>query len=135
MDSPFNTEAEEQKLRSIREREEEDLARILSEKYGARYIDLTALSINMDALRLLPEERAHKAEAVLFDKNGKHLLLAIHNPENQEAQALEREYKEQGYTLELYLVSNKSLARAYERYVDLSNATASEAGVFSIPAA
>lgn len=135
MPTPFNTDAEDEKLAGIREREEEDLARILSEKYGAHYADLTALSINMDALRMLPEARAHAAEAVLFDKNGKHLLLAIHNPENAEAQVLEREYTEAGYTVERYLVSRKSLARAYERYVDLSNATASEAGIFSVPKA
>lgn len=132
MDNPFDVNAENQKLAGIREREEEDLARILSEKYGVVYTDLTMVSINMDALRILPEARAREAEAVTFDKNGKHLSLALHSPQNPSLPLLEKELTDQGYILNKFMVSAKSLNRAYERYADLSFASESDAGVFSV---
>jgi type IV pilus assembly protein PilB len=129
---PFNTEAEDQKLASIREREEEDLARLLSEKYGMSYTDLTIFPINMDALRLLPEERAKEAHAVVFDKNGKHISVAMKSPENVEVANLLKEFGEQGYIIEQFLVSEKSLDRAFERYADLSLAHENRAGVLDV---
>ncbi len=133
MSLPFNTDAEDQKLATIREREEEDLARILSEKYSIAYTDLTIVPINMDAIRLLPEAKAREAEAVMFDKNGKHLSLAIKNPQNASLPELERSFNEEGYTLNKFLVSQKSLDRAFDRYADMSFATESDAGMFSVP--
>ena len=41
MDLPFDTEHEKTKLAQVREREEEDIASILSDKYGMSYIDLS----------------------------------------------------------------------------------------------
>ena len=75
MPLPFDTNAENQKLSSLREHEEEDLASLLSQKYGLTYADLTVTPVNMDALRLLPEDKARAAEVVVFDKNGKHRNL------------------------------------------------------------
>ncbi|MDB5189298.1 MAG: pilB1 [Parcubacteria group bacterium] len=135
MPLPFDTDAEDQKLATIREREEEDVARILSEKYGFGYTDLTMIPINMDALRLLPEAKARETEAVVFDKNGKHLSLAIVNPNNPTLVKLVQEFEDDNYILEKFLISHKSLARAYDRYKDLSMASESEAGVFTLPKA
>ncbi|MDB5195159.1 MAG: pilB1 [Parcubacteria group bacterium] len=132
MNTPFNTDAEDDKLAAIREREEEDLARILSEKYGATYTDLTIVPINMDALRLLPEEKAREAEAVAFDKNGKHLSVAMHSPQNPHAIALLKEFQDQNFIVDSFMASKKSIDHALERYADLSLALGSEAGVFRL---
>jgi type IV pilus assembly protein PilB len=133
MTLPFNTDAEDQKLASIREREEEDLARILSEKYGTTYTDLTIVPINMDALRMLPEGAAREAEAVVFDKNGKHLSLAMHSPSSAPIAQLQKGFEDQGYIIEKFMASKKSIDHALERYADLSLASGSEAGVFTLP--
>lgn len=132
MPLPFNTNAEDQKLASIREREEEDLARILSEKYNLPYNDLTITPINMDALRLLPLARAQETETVIFDKNGKHLSLAMKSPQNTALPLLEKELTEQGYILNKFLVSQKSLERAFSRYAEFSFSAESDAGVFTL---
>ncbi len=132
MDNPFDTEAEEQKLAALHAREEEDLARILSEKYAYGYTDLTLISLNADALRLVPLERARKAMLVVFDKNGKHLSVALKDPQNEEAAAVMRELEGEGHTLDRFLVSGKSLENAFERYADLSYAHEERAGVLSI---
>jgi hypothetical protein len=55
MPLPFDTEAEDQKLASLRQREEEDLAEVLSSKYGLPYADLSITPVNVDAIRLLSD--------------------------------------------------------------------------------
>jgi hypothetical protein len=51
-------DAEEQKrIDFLRKREEEELAQMLSRKYGVEYVDLSLVAVNTDALRLIPELR------------------------------------------------------------------------------
>jgi len=63
MPLPFDTDAENTKLAEIREREEEELAQILAQKYGVEYVDLGGVAIDNDALRLVPEAVARSAGA------------------------------------------------------------------------
>ncbi len=128
----FDTENEERKLNQLREAEEEDLARILADKYRYTYTDLTIIPINVDALRLLPEAESRSAEIVLFDKSGHHLSVAIHNPQNPGLVAIESALEAQGFILERFLVSRKSLNTAWERYADVSLAQVSRAGIFDL---
>src|SRR3989344_1964332 len=132
MPAHFDTDAEDAKLASIREKEEEDLARILSEKHGLSYADLGGVPVNMDALRTIPEAVAKEAEAIAFDKSGKHVSLAIHNPANLALAKLLNDMNKQGLIVEQFLVSKKSLEKGLSRYVDLSYAHEEHAGVFDI---
>lgn len=130
--SHFDTDAEDAKLAELREKEDEDLAQILSGKYAIPYTDLSIVPVNMDALRLVPEETARKAEVVVFDRVGKKLSLALHNPQNPELSAVISELEGREYTPEKFLVSKRSLEKALSRYQDLSYAHVSTAGVFDI---
>jgi type IV pilus assembly protein PilB len=132
MPAHFDTDAEDAKLASLRAKEEEDLARMLSEKYELPYTDLSIIPINMDALRVIPKERAQEAGAVAFDKTGKHLSIAMREPEGDAAARLITDLEGQGYRISKYLISQASLAVALERYEDLSLAHADRAGVFDI---
>lgn len=132
MPAYFDTDAEDAKLESVREQEEEDLARVLSEKYGFAYTDLTIMPINVDALRLIPEKEAKEAEVVAFDKSGKHLSIALRNPSSVPYAQIEHALEANGFILNRFLVSRKSLERAYARYTELSLASESKAGVFDI---
>jgi len=132
MPLPFDTDAENTKLSEIRGREEEELAQILSQKYGLEYADLSAMPIDNDALRLIPEADAHKAEAVAFHKAGKKLSLAVKNPQNPELAAVIATLEERGVQVEKFLVTGASLTKALGRYEELSLATASSAGSFDI---
>src|SRR5690242_12972305 len=131
---PFDTTKEEAELAAIHEREEEDVAHILSEKYGMIYTDLSLKAINMDALRLIPEEEAKAAQAAAFDVVAKKLSLALADPHNPALGALRDSLKNRGYELTEYLVSKKSLAKALARYAELSLAVLSKPGVFKVPA-
>lgn len=132
MPADFDHSLEEEKLAHVRAEEEEDLVRILSEKHGIPYTDLTFVPVNMDALRIIPEYDARQAKAVAFEKNGKHLSLAIHEPENDALARLKQKLENDGFILQLFLVSEQSLNHAYERYSELSQVAASDAGVLSI---
>lgn len=132
MAAHFDTDAENAKLASLHEQEEEDLTRLLSEKYGLNYTDLTVVPINVDALRLVPEKEAREAEVVAFEKTGKHLSIAFHNPNTSLLKDIEHALESQGFILTRFLVSKKSLERAYGRYAELSFATETKAGVLDI---
>ncbi len=132
MDLPFDTKDAEIKLAEVREREEEDVASILSEKYGMTYTDLSLKEIDNDALRVIPEEEARKAEAAAFAKVSKALSLAVHNPNNPALAALLDDLASRGFTVQQFLVSQKSLERALDRYRELSSTAASKAGSVSI---
>ena len=132
MDLPFDTEGTESKLAEVREREEEDVANILSEKYGIPYADLSLTQIDSDALRLIPEAQARLAEAIAFAKISKTVSLAVHNPNNPALAKLLDDLAGRGFSVKQFLVSAKSLEHAFSRYGELSLATAAKSGTVSV---
>lgn len=119
-------------IEELRHREEEELASVLSQKYGIGYIDLTRVSINTDALRVIPEEEARAAEVAAFDLAGKRLSLAVRSPQHPKLPQVLETLKEHRFEVEQFMVSRASLERAWERYKDLSFAVESKAGVLDI---
>lgn len=129
----FENEAEQDKrLDFLRKQEEEELARVLSNKYGLEYLDLSLISISSEALKLVPEAEARDAEIAAFGRVGKKIRVGVRAPENQKSKAALAKLTELGYEVTPYMVSHESLLRAWERYQDLSYATESKAGVFEI---
>lgn len=120
------------KLAELKRREEEDLASMLSKKYGIEYRDLTRVSINSDALRVIPEAQAREAEVAAFEMTGTKLSLAVRSPQQPKIQPVIDFLKEKGYVVQEFMVSRLSLERAWERYKDLSFATSTKAGVIDI---
>jgi len=132
MDLPFDTKHTDMKLSEVREREEEDVASILSEKYGMPYADLSLREIDNDALRIIPEEVARRAEVVAFAKISKALSLAVHNPNNPTLAKLIEDLTSRGFEVQQFLVSEKSLERAFARYKELAASTSAKAGTVSL---
>ncbi len=116
----------------LRKREEEELAQMLSRKYGVEYVDLSLVAVNSDALRVIPEAEARAAEAAAFGKVNKRLSVAVRAPESDKVKLLVKHLEEQGYEVVLFMCSQESLKRAYARYADLSYATETKAGVFEL---
>lgn len=128
----FNDAEQEKRVEFLKRREEEELAQMLSQKYGVEYVDLTLSAINTDALRVIPEAEAKDAEAAAFGRVNKRLSVAVRAPENPKVKALAQKLTEQGYEVVLFMCSQDSLRRAYQRYADLSYATETKAGVFEL---
>ena len=66
-----NSRKQDDRLHELRTKEEEALAQMLAGKYKVPYVDLTKLSIDSDALRLLSEEESRGAEMAVFRKINK----------------------------------------------------------------
>jgi len=122
----------EARLAELRAREEEELAQVLSQKYGVDYIDLTRVTINTDALRLIGEPQARAAEAAAFNVVGKKVSLAVRSPNHPNLPPIVAELERNNFAITEFMVSRASLERAWSRYKDLSFAIESKEGVFDI---
>ena len=128
----FNEEKQDKKISDLRRSEEEELAKLLSQKYGIPYTDLSAAYINTDALRLIKEAEAKDRKVAAFDIVGKRVALAVQSPETGGVESATKDLLEKGYQPELYMVSTKSLERAWERYSEVSYASETTAGILDI---
>ncbi|MES2623431.1 MAG: type II/IV secretion system protein [Patescibacteria group bacterium] len=128
----FDEDKQKQKLNLMRLEEEERLMKMLSEKYSIEYIDLSTVSINTDALRLINQPDSERAECIIFDIVSRKLSLAFHNPNNPYTEGVVEDLKRKGYTVTLYLTSQTSLKKAWGLYKDLSFAVETEAGSLDI---
>lgn len=128
----FDDKRQEEQLGILRAKEEEDLARMLSEKYGIGYIDLGTIGINIDALRLLTEEEARTGLLAIFEKIDRRLSIAVKSPENDATKKVLAKLSEQGFAPTLYMTSMHSLDRAWSRYAEFAASTETYAGVLDV---
>ncbi|MBI5470289.1 type II/IV secretion system protein [Candidatus Kaiserbacteria bacterium] len=132
MTTQFNEKKQEERLEELRNKEEEQLAEVLSHKYGVDYEDLTSKSIDTDSLRLVPEAEARAAEVAAFHKQNKLIFLAMRSPERPDALQVAKNIEGLGYTIRRVMVSRASLTHAWDRYHDISYATETEAGILTL---
>lgn len=132
MTTEFNEKKADERLSEIHKREEEQLAQMLSQKYGIEYADLTSKSIDTDALRLVPEAEARASEIAAFRKVAKKLFVAMRSPERDDSLRSITNLERLGYQVTRFMVSKASLDHAWDRYHDLSFATETEAGVLTL---
>jgi type IV pilus assembly protein PilB len=128
----FDEEKQEQKLAELRLHEEEELARVLATRAGIPYIDLSNVSIDTDGLRLVPETDAREANIAVFNLHDKKMRVAVLSPEQEKTRTVLESLEDRGYLINLYLASPESLRRAWSRYADLSEASETQAGLFTI---
>lgn len=120
------------KLDELRRQEAEELAKILSKKYNLPYIDLSTLSINTDALRLISEEDSRNSGMTAFKLVGKKAYILILSPNNKNYEGVLAKLREKGYTTEIYMGSMNSLERAWERYKEISYSMETKAGLIGV---
>lgn len=132
MASTFQEEKSKRKLEVLRRKEEEESTQLLAQKYKLPYVDLSLYPIDIDAVKIIPEEKARNGELVIFNSAGKRLRVAIHNPENDLTKAMLKHLEEDRYILELYLASKHSLAHVWEFYKKAPEAHAVTYGAIQI---
>ena len=128
----FTDDKQAKQLADIRKREEEALVQQTAQKIGVAYIDLTGVGVDTDALRVIPEEDARQFEIAAFKGAAKTLHVAARSPLREATQNKINELTEQGYQVNLYMVSQKSLEKAWDRYKDISLAFESSGGLLDI---
>jgi len=130
----FDDRKQQDRLDELYKREEEDLVRILSDRYNVSYIDLTAVSVNTDALKLIPETDAREAGVAAFRINGKKLNLVVISPKNDKVNVILDDLKRAGYEVTIYMASKRSLQKAWDMYKEVSLSAETQGGVFDISA-
>ena len=124
--------ASQEKLEEMRLKEEEDLVKILSQRYGLPNVDLKQTIVNPEALRLIQEKAARVAEVAPFEMKNKSLDIAIRTPNAPETQKALEAFRKNGYKVTPYMASHASLEHAWAYYKEISFATKTEAGVMDV---
>ncbi|MBI4224853.1 MAG: type II/IV secretion system protein [Candidatus Sungbacteria bacterium] len=130
--SQFQEEKQEHRLELLRRKEEEDSVRMLADRYEISYIDLSAFPIDLDAVGIISEDRARRAEMVIFNASGKRLKIAIRNPKKEETQTALNALTRDRYAYELFLVSAHSMQHALEAYQKTSQQEVHESGAIRV---
>lgn len=112
-------EKNQEQIDDMRKKEAEDLARLLAQKYNLPYLDLSRMTIELDALKILPESEAKEGRLVIFQKVGKKLQIAIESPNPENTQIILRRLENDDYKLNIFMVSEASIVHALKRYSEL----------------
>lgn len=131
----FNEDAQQKRLKNLRQAEEEDLIKLLADtNYGIPYVNLTGIGIDNDAIRLLEEKQARAFDVGPYKLVGKKVSVAVHSPVASGALEAKKFLEEKGYEVTLVMASRASIEKVWSRYADLSFATQSRAGGLDISA-
>ena len=133
MTSPFQeSKKQDQKIEQIRKQEQEDLAKLLAVRYKLDYIDLSLITINTEALRLVPEPEARAAHIAVFKQVGKKLSAAILTQNSELTRKVLAGLEEKGFACTVFMAAEPSLEHAWLRYKDLSYAKETAAGMLTV---
>jgi len=119
-------------LEEFRAEEEEDLARMMADKYGVQYVNLSGVPIDTNAMRLIPENTSKEYEMVAFDMLDNEVDVAARIPSESGVKEMLEKLKNEGYQPTLYIASRNSLQTAWKRYEDISYASQRSEGLLDI---
>lgn len=128
----FDEDKSKRKVGELLKKEEEELVQLLGQKYNIEYIDLSAVSVNTDALRLVDEHKAAAAKVAAFAIVDKKVKLAARNPTDQKTAEIAEDLKRAGYEPVILIASTASLEKAWKSYKDLSFAYETKSGSLEI---
>ncbi|MFW0871332.1 MAG: GspE/PulE family protein [Patescibacteria group bacterium] len=124
-----------QRVKRLRAEQEERAVRHFAQKHGVGYVNLDVVPVNTNALRLIPEDRAHEGAMAAFNIQERKIALAIKSPHNPLVQEEVQRLEEKKFEVDLYMASQNSLEKAWSRYGDISYAVQTEEGVIDISSA
>ena len=119
-------QALDEKLQNLDLERVEVATQQLAKSKSLPYAKIGLTPINPEALKLLPLERVLAVQAAPLSRIGKQLRLATLNPDNPGLATLKKELADQGYSVELVVVSPtgwQEIIAAYQK-LDLTTTTA-----------
>ncbi len=128
----FDEKRQNIRLDELHRKEAEELAKILSVKYGVQYIDLSTVPVNTDSLRIIPEKVSREINVAIFEKSSKKLKLAVVSPQAPKTIEIIKKLKEDDYEVTVFMVSIKSIEKLWKRYKEISFSSRTKAGIIDI---
>jgi len=102
-------------ISSFAQEQQEDLAQKKAKEHNLPYLDMKTATLNIEALRVMPEVRARQAHALVFDKKTREFSIASPRPDSPEVQDLVKEIKKFG-TVHIYVVSEQGFEQFLQNY-------------------
>jgi len=124
----FNDDKQDEELKKLKSAEEEDLAKILGSRMEVPYINLFSYPVAIDAIRIIDEKTARATNTAVFNMVNKKVFVGALSPQTDAVKQIIDDLTRKGYDTELYIVSEQSLKKVWDRYADLSHATVTEGG-------
>lgn len=106
----------DEKLKQLWQESQERLTQKKAASQKAQYIDLTKSPIQLEALKLIPLERAQDIKAIVFEHKGQFAALAAVNPNDKKVQDFIKELNEQGIKVTVYEASKETFDYALTNY-------------------
>jgi hypothetical protein len=128
----FDEEKQDKRVQELHKQEEEELAQVLSAKFGVNYIDLTTAAVNLEALRVVDEKTAREGKLAVFDVVAKKIKVAVLAPENPETKKIIDGLKARGFSPSMYMTSDQSLEKVWNLYKELSYSFETKSGALDI---
>ena len=104
------------KLAKLHREGEERAAERLAERLHLPYTDLSKKPVSLDAVRVIPEDRARNAKAASIESRAKKIAVAMANPELPAAKELIQWLESGHYEVKVFVVSLSSLEAAWHFY-------------------
>lgn len=128
----FDPKKQDREIEDLKKTEEEELLKLLSDKYGLPYIDLRGIAPEPDALRFIKEADARRALVAPFKLVGRKLYVATPSPHSPAVEELLRPIETRGNELVMYVASHASLEHVFSRYVDLNESSKVNTGLLDL---
>ncbi|MDP3779243.1 MAG: type II/IV secretion system protein [bacterium] len=128
----FQEEKSQRRTNILRKREEEEVTKLLAQRYNIPYVDLAVFPVEIDALKLVSEEISRSGDMAVIRASGKQLDIALHKPDKPETLTILNRLKEDDYNCELFLASKSSLEHAWEMYKKVPEAHIINVGAIQI---
>lgn len=109
------SDIQDQLSRMRRDAEERDAQRRAS-SYGLSYLAPEKVSVSLDALGLIPEEKAKQSQCAIIAIKGKRIAVIACDSKFSGTSAQLKELETQGYSVNLFIVSLSSLLYAFSFY-------------------
>ena len=119
-------------LGELRKKEEEELARVLAARHGIAYLDLSRITVDLDALKIIPEETARANSLAAIQSVGRKLQVAVTNPERAGVKEALDNLKRNKYEFQLFMVSPSGLEKAFAKYKEIPRFEEIRAGIIDV---
>jgi type II secretory ATPase GspE/PulE/Tfp pilus assembly ATPase PilB-like protein len=120
------------KLVKLRREGEERAAERLAQKSGLPYADLAKMPIGLEAVKVIPEEKAKAARAASIEVRPGKLALAVIDPELPAVKTLVKDLQDEHYEVKIFVVSASGIEAAWRFYKFIKPSSAQITGKVEI---
>lgn len=114
--SEVKTNPAEHKVQKLRREGEERAAERLAKELNLPYVDLRKAPVSLEAVKLIPEEKAKEAKMVAIESRAWKVALAATDPRLAEVKAVIQDLEGKKYEVKVFVASLSGIKQAWHFY-------------------